>query len=103
MTNPERRKFQKERGFDPDLDVSNPGCLIYDGTHYCAATESRVVSRGSTIIILFSIGGKGLAIHLTPEGARQMGEDLVRIAETVGATHAAAANAQLAATLAKKG
>lgn len=103
VTNPEKARYEIERGYDPDLDVSNPGCFRFDEIHYCAARHSSCLTRGPIVMLTLALGHRGLALHLTPEGARQYATDIIAIADKLEAEHTAQANAQLAATLARKG
>ena len=99
--------FQKadgyfERNADPDLNAIAPQCYESDGAHYCPAAVSYCSQIGGMVVFSMAAGRAGLFISFTPEGIRILANDLLGVADKVEAEHAQTANAQLAATLAKK-
>lgn len=92
-----------ERAADPDFAATQPGCFVRRDKHFCPAQDTEVLSRDGFVIVAMTIGQRGLAVHFTPNGIRQLTADLLRIADQVEAMHLDHAKAQLAATLAQKG
>lgn len=91
-----------ERQSDPEFNAINPQCFNRDGAHFCSAVHTFVASQGGMVILSMEAGSAGLFISLTPAGVRRFANDLLGVADKVEADHAETANAQLAATLAKK-
>lgn len=103
MTEGDRMPEYFERAADPDFAATQPACFMLRDKHFCPAHDAEVLSRDGFVIVGMTIGQRGLAVHFTPNGIRQLTADLLRIADQVEAMHAETAKAQLAATLAKKG
>ncbi|MFN3424526.1 MAG: hypothetical protein ACK40C_07465 [Novosphingobium meiothermophilum] len=92
---------------DPDFQTVAPFCFNRpDGVHFCMAQQTLVGSVGGLIRIMMDRpvddAHLGLFIEMTPAGIRRFAADLAQVADAVEARHAAAANAQLAATLAAR-
>lgn len=92
-----------EREPDADFAATNPRCFSADGVHYCGASACYAMSANGMVIVAMDRGPNGLATHFTPAGIRQLCADLLPIADRIEAENAEKANAQLAATLARKG
>lgn len=88
---------------DPDFATTIPRCFERpDGKHFCMAQQTLVGSRQGLIIVSMETGEGGLFIELTPAGLRRLAGDFLMVAEKVEAQHAAASNALLSQTLARK-
>lgn len=91
---------------DPETTHLSHDCLDVGDNHYCAAATFTIGHRISedldTIVLLAQRGSAGLAWQVTPKGARDFAEALNRCADLAEARMTKRANAQLAATLAKR-
>lgn len=97
-----------DHGKDPALvHQAAPSCVTMDGRIFFAAQALSIGDpedgAGAGHVALFlALGRQGLALYLTPDGARSVAAALLRSAANTEARSAQQAAAQLAATLAKR-
>lgn len=112
MPRPKRMKMHDGPDFqqiEPDADLTDqqPECIDRsDGVHLCPAVGVRVSMAGQQsaprfVTLSLERFGRALYVNFTPEGARSIASAMLKNADELEAAQQNAANAQLAATLAK--
>lgn len=85
-----------EARMDDSFASSLKDCLEAGGAHYCVANDQMVASFGELILFMMSLHGNGLMVRLTPHGAREVGQTMIRLADEAEARLADQAAAALA-------